>query len=146
MESIKECKRCKLPKALDKFGLHSGFKDGHHNICKECKASEGRVFYSKNSETILDRSRLSAKAGWKKKRLKQYNLTEKEYKDLSDKQNGCCAICGMKPKDKICLYIDHDHETGVVRGLLCSHCNFMLGHAKDSIDILKSGIEYLGGC
>lgn len=39
--------------------------------------------------------------------------------------------------------VDHDHETGKVRGLLCNSCNVMLGHSKDDVAILQKGIEYL---
>ena len=41
------------------------------------------------------------------------------------------------------LFVDHEHSTGVVRGLLCTNCNTMLGHAKDNPDTLRAGIDYL---
>lgn len=41
------------------------------------------------------------------------------------------------------LHVDHDHETGLIRGLLCHHCNTLLGHAKDSVDVLEAAIVYL---
>lgn len=58
-----------------------------------------------------------------KLRRQKYNLTEREAEDLVKIHNGQCAIC--KSKYKLC--IDHDHKTGLVRGLLCNRCNFRLG-------------------
>lgn len=63
--------------------------------------------------------------------------------DRLAKQDGKCAICSTS----ITLSsskMDHCHNTGVVRGLLCNHCNIMLGYAKDSISTLEAAIRYLG--
>ena len=63
-------------------------------------------------------------------------------------QNGLCAIC-QQPETKqrngkkFELAVDHDHETGAVRALLCSHCNYALGYFKDSPDLLLAAIAYL---
>ena len=76
--------------------------------------------------------------------LKKYNITSKEFNDFYHKQNGACGICKI-PQNKLkkALYVDHCHTTGKVRGLLCGHCNFLLGHAKDNIAILAEAIKYL---
>lgn len=74
------------------------------------------------------------------KRLVTYGLTSEQYESLVVKQNGCCAICGTKPKK---LHVDHCHNSGRIRGLLCFHCNFVLGQAKDSKLTLQKAIEYL---
>jgi hypothetical protein len=55
-------------------------------------------------------------------------------------QNNKCAICQDVMK-KPC--VDHNHNTGLVRKLLCSHCNSVLGMAKDNIQVLENAIEYL---
>lgn len=79
-----------------------------------------------------------------KNRLKKYGIDESLYTSLLQSQGGLCATC---PADlstvKVC--IDHDHITGKVRGLLCSHCNSALGFAKDSISTLERMIKYLLG-
>lgn len=72
------------------------------------------------------------------------------YNKMLESQNGLCKICNQPSKQKSnngksikSLAVDHCHITGKVRGLLCGDCNSMLGYAKDSINILKSAIEYL---
>lgn len=68
-----------------------------------------------------------------------------DYNDLYKKQNGRCAICPRELPEGFSkhIHIDHNHETGVVRGLLCGTCNLMLGHAKDDIETLLKAVEYL---
>lgn len=59
-------------------------------------------------------------------------------------QGGCCAICEVHQDDlKIALALDHDHETGMYRGLLCNNCNHLLGCALDNKATLQAAIDYL---
>ena len=74
--------------------------------------------------------------------MKKYRLTIENYDKMLVAQNGVCAICGHPPNWR-CLSVDHNHITGNVRGLLCTNCNMMLGLVDDSIEILRSAIEYL---
>ena len=65
------------------------------------------------------------------------SFTKNDYDDLSALQNGVCAICGGENENGKSLSIDHDHETGKVRGLLCHRCNLWLGvyeHNKDKCE------------
>lgn len=76
--------------------------------------------------------------------LKKYGISLNEYNVMRIKQNHKCGICGVDEAENgkdFC--VDHCHLTGKVRGLLCYRCNFILGHAKDSIDILSRAITYL---
>ncbi len=73
----------------------------------------------------------------------KYGLTREGFQDLYDAQKGVCAICGRKNKKKRPLCIDHDHDTGQVRGLLCYKCNLGLGMFYDSAKCLQRAIEYL---
>jgi Recombination endonuclease VII len=76
-------------------------------------------------------------------------ISLEEYYEIKGKQDGKCAICGLEEKRKsrnggiarLCL--DHNHTTGQVRSLLCHACNQVVGHSKESIEILKSAIQYL---
>lgn len=72
-----------------------------------------------------------------------YNISPERFLELSKKQNGKCAICRMKPTTKRGLHVDHHHETGVVRGLLCSRCNTGIGMLFDNTIMLKRAIRYL---
>lgn len=81
-----------------------------------------------------------------------YKMSREDYEARLAKQNGGCAICGGQNTEHKKLAIDHDHACcpgqkkscgKCVRGLLCSRCNHMLGHAKDNIKILEYAILYL---
>lgn len=77
-----------------------------------------------------------------------YKMTYDDFLAMAEAQGGLCAICGEQPSSgqtKRCrgLYIDHDHATGKVRGLLCTNCNNGIGHFKDSIARLLKAIDYL---
>ena len=66
------------------------------------------------------------------------------WRQLFDKQTGCCTICGKHQAElKRTMAIDHDHKTGKIRGLLCGQCNFLIGNAYEDINILKNAIKYL---
>ncbi len=73
-----------------------------------------------------------------------YGITESEYIDLYHKQNSSCAICEESvPLWGKGTHVDHCHSTGEVRGILCHHCNLMLGNAKDDTIKLQKAIKYL---
>ena len=72
-----------------------------------------------------------------------YKMTINEYMKKLVMQAGKCAICGEVPANNRRLSVDHDHETGRVRGLLCINCNHMLGSALESTSVLRSAIEYI---
>lgn len=76
-----------------------------------------------------------------------YGMTSADYEKMLNSQSGCCAICGI-PAGKIKrgggrLVVDHDHETGKVRGLLCHKCNRGIGQFNDDITLLDSAKRYL---
>lgn len=74
----------------------------------------------------------------------RYGLSPKQYSELYLKQGGKCAICGSQlSKDKEYFDVDHNKETGEVRGLLCNSCNRGLGCFKDNPESLEKAIEYL---
>src|SRR5690242_6153534 len=71
-----------------------------------------------------------------------YGISSADYNKLLEEQKGLCAIC-RKPPEKVRLSVDHCHANGRVRGLLCFSCNTILGHAHDSVNILKSALGYM---
>ena len=80
-------------------------------------------------------------------RFKKYNITLEEYNIMLEKQNYKCAICGKTKsengKNGKSFAIDHNHETGEVRGLLCNNCNAGIGFFKDSVEITVRATAYL---
>lgn len=77
-------------------------------------------------------------------RRRLYGISGEEFAALLASQNGRCAICGTDaPGGKGAFHVDHCHDTGRVRGLLCHHCNLMLGNAKDDPARLAAAIRYL---
>ena len=117
-----------------------------------------RAYYLKNRERILANrknhkpkkkcSEYDKYLDWRYKY--RYGITYQEYLGLEAKQNGVCALC-KQPETQVDtrrnklkrLAVDHSHETGTVRGLLCHECNTGLGKFKDSPALLKAAIKYL---
>lgn len=79
-------------------------------------------------------------------RVARYGLTFDEYRQIFDEQGGLCCICffpiNLTGRQ---THIDHDHETGEIRGILCSTCNTILGLAHDDAVRLQTAAQYLGG-
>lgn len=78
-----------------------------------------------------------------------YGITDLEYRALLEKQHGKCAVCGngetqMGNGGKVRnLGVDHCHDTGKIRGLLCHNCNVAIGHAQDDPALLRRMAAYL---
>lgn len=77
--------------------------------------------------------------------IERYGITESEYESMWQSQQGLCAICKRPETESIRgrLCIDHCHDTGIVRGLLCGFCNTGLGGFRDNVESLRSAITYL---
>jgi hypothetical protein len=77
--------------------------------------------------------------------LKRYGITPEEYREMLLSQDGRCAICGCyeTSKGRTRLAVDHQHDSGQVRGLLCNSCNAGLGFLKDNEQILENALAYL---
>ena len=143
----KVCKKCNETKSLDLFPTRKDAKDGHGYSCKVCDLDRKKKYTWSPDQ-------------FRNYRLKKrYGITLEEYNVILESQNHCCAICNVhiddyetqvKGKSKFTqrpngqnLSVDHNHETGEIRGLLCYVCNLMLGNAKDSIELLEKAIDYL---
>jgi hypothetical protein len=86
--------------------------------------------------------RTSAKREYRLNRI--YGITVEQYDSLLEKQNQCCAVC-RKPAEgfKTNLAVDHNHITGEIRGLLCTHCNHRLvGRWRDG-ELLRRIADYV---
>lgn len=76
-------------------------------------------------------------------RLAKYKLTVKQFSELLSSQNGACAICETSKPGGKGWHVDHDHQTGNVRGLLCHHCNVGIGNLKDDPALVMKAAQYL---
>lgn len=73
---------------------------------------------------------------------RKYGLTQEEYTSRLEQQGHSCAICGKQfSGDR--PHVDHDHDTGQVRGILCGSCNVGLGYFYDNAEFLLSAVAYL---
>lgn len=78
----------------------------------------------------------------RKKMLRTFGMTEADYNRLFNAQQGGCAICWERQHGRR-LAVDHNHKTGIARGLLCVKCNAGLGMFKDDAQRLGWAIDYL---
>lgn len=130
----KLCTGCKTPLPTTAFYKRDNGKLS--SKCRTCLASDSK-------ETI---SREKRKERNRRKNLKRYGISVEQYDALLAKQNGGCAICGAKePGRKAAKYfsVDHEHDSGKVRGLLCHSCNLAIGHLKDRPELCRNAAQYL---
>ncbi len=148
MKKEKTCRKCGLTRKLTQFTKDKSKGDGYSLYCKDCKNSMQRKYYSKESYKQYKREyhlkNIKGNEAYKDYQLQRnYGITIQEYNKLLKKQKNVCAICGKEETSKkySCLSVDHDHKTGVVRGLLCSRCNLAVGVIENT-DLLKI-LKYL---
>lgn len=117
-KGYRTCAKCEKNRA-ERF-----FQGARGKICSTCRKSKSRRY---NRSTHL---------------LETYGLTQEEYDQILEAQNGACAICGGSRNYN--LQVDHCHKTEAVRGLLCKACNkWVLRGARDNPQTLRSAAEYL---
>lgn len=145
---FKICSKCKESKNINEFHLKGGGK--RRNDCSECVRSYGKLYRLRNRELIRKKKREYHKNNPHIKRrsyLKlEYGISMGDYEELLKKQGYKCKIC--KSNTPRCtqhkhLYVDHDHSTGKIRGLLCNRCNMGIGHLEDNVEFFKEAIKYL---
>ena len=74
---------------------------------------------------------------------RKYRMTEDDYDEMWEEQDGCCAICNEEFANHIEGKVDHNHKTGNVRALLCNKCNTGLGDFDDDPDLLRAAADYI---
>ena len=135
MEQYKTCATCKETYPTTYFYVKSKKYGTFRSNCKMCHS----VFSAeKNRKPEATQARKDA---WRKyNRFKLYGVTKEDYDRMYEGQNGECNICN---KYYELLFIDHCHNDGHVRGLLCNSCNRGLGVFKDDISLLEKAIAHL---
>lgn len=139
-EGFKTCKHCGQSKPVDEFHFHKN--RGVISICKQCcEYRRKHVLKPRDNQRDAARQRIRYKSekDHDKRLRKLYGITLEQHTEMYIKQGGVCAICNKKDK----LHVDHCHETGVVRGLLCGHCNKAMGLFEDDVWTIERALEYL---
>lgn len=166
VDNLKCCTGCKKIQPVHEFKKSSN-GDRLASKCRDCRRAACRSWYLRNIESERQRARDRMKVYGPKERERnkkwalenpekaryhsrkkllgqKYNMTIEEHDALFAAQNFSCAACGSEtPNSKKGWSTDHCHASGIVRGILCHHCNVGIGHAKDNIEVLRMWISYL---
>lgn len=144
------CIKCKQDKPESEFYRRT---DGKlRGTCKPCWRVQSRAYQKEHPEQYREywRTVRSKQERWVRTIWERWRLTPADFDRMMAEQGGVCRICKLPPRHKSSrsdeiarFHIDHDHETGQLRGLLCGTCNKMLGQAQDDPAILRAGAEYL---
>ena len=163
---MKICTKCGKEKPETEFYKDSSRKDGLFLWCKTCKkeydveydnahkerASKLHSEWNKANREHVNECHeewLKAHPGYmqrmgRKYTLRRHDIDALQYDTLLVSQGGKCAICGRdKARGKGTWHIDHDHQTGQVRGLLCTSCNTGIGQLQDNPFLIRKAVEYL---
>lgn len=137
---MKTCTGCRDSKPPEAFWKNRNMSDGLQYYSKDCHRARTKDLRS-NSQKNKE---------WRRRWLeRQYGLTERDYNQLLAEQGGVCAICQQPETDTNkygtvkMLAVDHDHETGVIRGLLCQECNTGIGSLKHDPALLLKAADYV---
>jgi hypothetical protein len=145
---MKWCPRCKTHKPIADFGKAASRYDGMRPYCNPCMQETRAAQYQKHKDKRAAYGQAyyqlpETKARHLRMRLSRYGLTLEEYQLLLEKQEGRCAICRTDQFGRREICIDHCHETGRVRGLLCHRCNAAIGHFQERLDLVQAAVVYL---
>jgi len=141
------CPDCQRTLARDKYYWHKR-GNRHSKSCRDCYQIKRRPYQIAYMQKV---GKAKARARYTPEQrsisiIKSYGLTLEKYNAMLEAQNGGCAICGSKTaktkrNGRFC--VDHDHQTGEVRGLLCAPCNRGIGLLQDSVTIMEAATKYL---
>lgn len=109
----------------------------------EATRAAARAYRLANPERARERDRARRETVRVRKLLTQYGLTVGQYEELAQRQGGVCAICKKPDAQGTQLAVDHCHDTGAVRGLLCLRCNSGIGLFYDDLALVRSAMRYL---
>lgn len=154
----KICSKCKQEKSVGEFSRDKHSKDDLRRICKKCDIQKNKQYRAENKEKIKEKNKQyyaknAEKLNENKKQYRaenpekikdgklryKYGITLEKYNVMSQEQGNACLICKQEKK----LVVDHCHDTGIVRGLLCSECNTAIGLLKETTEYFVNAIEYL---
>lgn len=141
---MRTCTKCNKEKPVSSFGndykAYDRSLEGRIKkrvICKDCTNAVQRERTIRIRAT--DQFSVGGHIRSRRKLWENYHLTPEQYIEMYESQEGVCVICEFSEA----VVVDHNHDTGAVRALLCQHCNVMIGAAKENVTTLARGIEYL---
>lgn len=155
MDKEKFCPKCKTNKPAKDFPTSPNRRGGLGSWCLSCGRENGKRWY-KNNKSTKDKQNIEWYYRNKRRArnaylLRKYGITVEQYEDMFAFQGGVCAICkkSESAKDKSgtlrALAVDHCHDTGAIRGLLCYHCNQVIAHLGDNYQKSLRYFNYLKG-
>jgi len=134
---------------LEHKEAYSGASHRHYASNKETVLAHNRTYYGANRSKISAQKKLYNAANRAKivacSRKRQFGLSESDFESMLCIAENKCQICATPFKDELYKgpYVDHDHKTGRIRGLLCAKCNKALGLFGDSPAVLSAAATYL---
>lgn len=128
----KTCPTCKESKPVSEFYKDKHASNGLRSCCKPCSNAKSSEHHEKNRPRRLIQMR-----AW------HYDITAEELTQKELNQSDGCKICSAKTNGRISFHVDHDHITGVVRDLLCTRCNTLIGFSHGEPDVLRKAADYL---
>lgn len=146
----KICSKCKQSKLLSEFWRDNARPDGHKSQCKKCSYAYHRLPEARRKRQKYSRAHYAKHKNLRRCRdnAHAHGMTVEEYDSFFAKRNYKCEVCGMTQQESYKLLnrtldIDHCHESGENKGLLCSHCNVASGMLKDDLDLAFRLWRYL---
>jgi hypothetical protein len=127
----KWCSGCKLDLSRESFNRSRNSRDGLQTACKQCRKKWDREYRAKVGSEHFTMAH----------RRRKWGITQEQYSAKLTKQKNACEIC-TEPFDET-PHVDHDHTTGILRGLLCSQCNLILGGTRDRPWVAQAMADYL---
>jgi hypothetical protein len=129
------CRKCGEEKPEDQM-IFQTVNGKRYDYCRDCKKKQQKRWKKFNPKKRAIQQRIDTNK-------KFYGLSQQQYENMIIEQDNRCAICEQKFTHDNIPYVDHDHITGEVRGLLHNKCNSMLGMANDDPKILRNAADYL---
>lgn len=135
--AMKACSRCGAFKSLTEFSPSDRYKSGHRSHCLECNRQDSRRWRRENPEKLRESARASQLRA-------RYGMTQQDFDAMLASQGGVCAICGADdPGNGRRWNVDHCHDTGTIRALLCAGCNIGIGHLGHDPARLHAAADYI---
>lgn len=143
---MKTCRQCGAEKPLADFPGHNSTRDRKRHECRACCAEYQRAYRARSADRLrrYEQGRYSEDRKLAV-RLRKYGITQKEYERMEQEQGGLCFICQKPCSSGRRLAVDHDHETGHVRTLLCMKCNTAEGALNGDPELGMRLVNYMRG-